>query len=65
MEENMAEQIIFPGAIDWSGENPGMYLKESTDGPFVTLVSFFRVMLSPHGGGHAVVVLQEPQAKTA
>jgi hypothetical protein len=65
MEENMAEQIIFPGAIDWTGENPGMYLKESADGPFVTLVSFFRVMLSPHGHGHAVVVLQEPQAKTA
>ena len=61
----MAEQIVFPGSIDWTGENPGMYLKETADGPFVTLVSFFRVMLSPHGGGHAVVVLQEPQAKAA
>ncbi|HEX3500154.1 MAG TPA: hypothetical protein VHT04_12610 [Stellaceae bacterium] len=64
-EEKRAEQIVFPGAIDWTGENPGMYLKESGDGPFVTLVSFFRVMLSPHGGGHAVVVLQDPQAKAA
>jgi hypothetical protein len=64
MEENMAEQIIFPGAIDWTGENPGMYLKESVDGPFVTLVSFFRVMVSPHGHGHAVVVVQDPQAKS-
>ncbi len=61
----MAEQIVFPGVIDWTGENPGMYLKETVDGPFVTLVSFFRVMLSPHGGGHAVVVLQDPQAKSA
>jgi hypothetical protein len=65
MEENMAEQIIFPGAIDWTGENPGMYLKECVDGPFVTLVSFFRVMVSPHGRGHAVVVIQDPQAKGA
>jgi hypothetical protein len=43
----MAEQLIFPGKVDWSGENPGMYLKETADGPFVTLLSFFRVMISP------------------
>lgn len=61
----MAEQIVFPGTIDWTGENPGMYLKDSVDGPFVTLVSFFRVMVSPHGGGHAALVLQDPHAKSA
>lgn len=61
----MTEQPIFPGTIDWTGENPGIYLKDSVDGPFVTLASFFRVMLSPHGGGHAVVVIQDPQAKAA
>jgi hypothetical protein len=48
---------INPGSVDWSGENPGMYLKETPDGPFVTLISFFRVVLSPHGRGHAAFLL--------
>jgi hypothetical protein len=61
----MAEQLVFPGTIDWTGENPGIYLKESVDGPFVTIASFFRVVLSPHGSGHAAVVIQDPQAKAA
>ena len=57
----MAEPINFPGTVDWSGENPGISLKESPDGPFVTLASFFRVVLSPHGRGHALVLLQSLQ----
>ena len=51
---------INPGSVDWSGENPGMYLKETPDGPFVTLISFFRVVLSPHGRGHAAFLLLDP-----
>ncbi len=42
----MAEPINFPGSVDWSGENPGISLKEKPDGPFVALASFFRVVLS-------------------
>jgi hypothetical protein len=57
----MAEPIVFPGTVEWSGENPGISLKETPDGPFVTLASFFRVVLSPHGRGHALVLLQSPQ----
>jgi hypothetical protein len=57
----MAEPINFPGTVDWSGENPGISLKEKPDGPFVSLASFFRVVLSPHGRGHALVLLQSPQ----
>jgi hypothetical protein len=58
----MAERVpIHPGKVDWSGENPGMSLKEAPDGPFVTLVSFFRVVLSPHGRGHALVLLESPR----
>jgi hypothetical protein len=57
----MADTIQFPGTVDWSGENPGISLKEKPDGPFVTLASFFRVVLSPHGRGHALVLLQSPQ----
>jgi hypothetical protein len=55
-----SREPIHPGAVDWSGENPGMYLKEKPDGPFVTLVSFFRVVVSPHGRGHALVLLESP-----
>lgn len=57
----MADPINFPGTVEWSGENPGVSLKETPDGPFVTLASFFRVVLSPHGRGHALVLLQAPQ----
>jgi hypothetical protein len=57
----MAEVMNFPGTVEWSGENPGISLKETPDGPFVTLASFFRVVLSPFGAGHALVLLQSPQ----
>ncbi len=57
----MADAINFPGTVEWSGENPGISLKESPDGPFVTLASFFRVVLSPFGRGHALVLLQSTQ----
>ena len=53
--------IFNPGSIDWSGENPGMYLKDTADGAFVSLVSYFRVVVSPHGPGHAAFVLADPQ----
>lgn len=57
----MADAINFPGTVEWSGENPGISLKEAPDGPFVALASFFRVVLSPHGRGHALVLMQSPQ----
>src|SRR3954469_8181121 len=56
----MADPINFAGTVDWSGENPGISLKERPDGAFVALASFFRVVLSPHGRGHALVLLQSP-----
>ncbi len=56
----MADPIVFAGEVEWSGENPGISLKEDPNGPFVTLASFFRVVLSPHGRGHALVLLQSP-----
>lgn len=49
-----------PNRVSWSGENPGIYLKGSADGKFTALASFFRVVLSPHGPGKAVVVLSAP-----
>jgi hypothetical protein len=58
----MAEQrvAVNPGVVDWSGENPGIYLRDTDDGPWVTLSVFFRVVLSPFGSGHAMLVLDEP-----
>lgn len=55
------DAINFPGTVEWSGENPGISLKLTPDGPFSTLASFFRVVLSPHGRGHALVLMQAPQ----
>jgi hypothetical protein len=51
---------IHPGPVDWTGENPGIYLKDDQDGPWTGLMTFFRIMWSPHGMGHGVVVLDEP-----
>ncbi len=56
----MAEPILFPGSVEWSGENPGISLKTDPSGPFTALASFFRVVLSPHGRGHALVLLRAP-----
>jgi len=57
----MADTLVFPGVVEWSGENPGISLKESAEGAFTTLASFFRVVLSPHGRGHALVLMLSPQ----
>lgn len=57
----MSERIpINPGRVEWSGENPGIYLKESPDGDWVALGIFFRVVLSPHGRGQTMIVLEKP-----
>jgi hypothetical protein len=56
----MAETLVFSGMVEWSGENPGISLKEAPDGPFTSLASFFRVVLSPHGRGHALVLMLSP-----
>ncbi|WP_299669261.1 hypothetical protein [uncultured Ruegeria sp.] len=50
-----------PGRVDWSGENPGIYLKQQPDQThYDTLALFFRVVLSPYGRGHAAIVLGAP-----
>lgn len=56
----MARTPINPNRVDWSGENPGMYLKDRADGPFVSLISYFRVVHSVHGKGHAAFMLLDP-----
>jgi hypothetical protein len=56
----MGTAPLNPGRVDWSGENPGIFLKEREDGPWTSLALFFRVVTSPHGRGHAVVLLEAP-----
>ncbi len=48
------------GKIEWSGENPGIYLKEDPTGDWSALGIFFRVFLSPHGAGTTMIVLEKP-----
>ena len=58
----MAQRVpINPGQVEWSGDNPGIYLKQADDGPFVTLSLFFKVVLSPHGRGTAMLILGAPE----
>jgi len=56
----MPRPPINPNAVDWSGENPGITLKSGPDGETTCLVSFFRVVVSPHGPGHAAFILTDP-----
>ena len=56
-------QHPFPdGAVDWSGDNPGIYLKDSAEGPFKSLMVWFRIAWSPFGKGHAVVLFEDPSS---
>ena len=54
--------LLVPGQVEWSGENPGIYFKDTADGPWISLIVFFRVVLSPYGRGHALVLLEAPSA---
>ena len=57
----MTERIpVNPGTVDWAGENPGIYLKDTPDGDYVTLALYFRIVLSPHGRGHTMLILGAP-----
>lgn len=57
----MTRTSINPGRVDWSGENPGIYLKDHPGAAsYSTLALFFRVVLSPYGRGHAAIVLGAP-----
>lgn len=51
---------IHPGAVAWTGENPGIYLKDAQDGPWTGLATFYRVFWSAYGMGTGVVVLDQP-----
>lgn len=57
----MKRVSINPGRVDWSGENPGIYLKhKAEDEAYCVLSLFFRVVMSPYGRGNAAIVLAAP-----
>ena len=49
-----------PGQVDWTGENPGILLKDGPDGPFTAMALFFRIVYSPVGRGHALLLFEDP-----
>lgn len=60
----MSQRVpVNPGVVEWSGDNPGIYLKDDPGGPYVTLALFFRVVLSPVGCGTAMLVLGAPDTR--
>ena len=56
------QPAVNPGKIDWSGENPGILLKEDPDGPFSAMALFFRIAHSPVGPGDALLLYERPGA---
>jgi hypothetical protein len=57
----LAEPIT-PGVVDWTGENPGILLKND-DGSFAAMALFFRVAWSPAGQGQVLLLYGRPQEK--
>jgi len=51
---------INPDHLDWTGDNPGIMLKEREDGPWSALALFFRIAWSAHGRGTALVLYEKP-----
>ena len=56
---------IHPGQVVWTGENPGILLKENPDGPFSAIALFFRIYVSPAGRGTVLLLLDSPEEKRA
>ncbi len=50
------------GKVDWTGENPGILLKDE-HGEFSAMALFFRVVWSPVGGGELLLLYGDPQAE--
>lgn len=55
---------VNPGKVEWTGDNPGIYLKDKNDpqGPWISLALFFNIVISPYGAGRGIVILDNPNA---
>jgi hypothetical protein len=54
---------ITPGVVEWTGENPGILLK-NPDGSFAAMALFFRVAWSPVGQGQVLLLYGTPDQVT-
>ena len=61
----MANHPFPEGTVDWSGDNPGIYLKDVAEGPFISLMVWFRIALSAYGKGHVLVLFEDPTRAAA
>ena len=52
---------ITPGIVDWTGENPGILLKDA-QGNFTAMALFFRVAWSPVGQGQVLLLYASPNS---
>lgn len=52
---------VTPGTVDWTGENPGILLRNA-DGTFAAMALFFRVAWSPVGQGQVLLLYGTPDA---
>lgn len=59
----MSMNYVRTGKVDWTGDNPPIYLKTDPAGDWTTLALFFRVNGSDLGRGHMIVVLEDPYSK--
>lgn len=48
------------GKVEWTGDNPPIYLKTDPQGDWSTLALFFRINGSDLGRGHMILVLEDP-----
>ena len=51
---------VLPGKVEWTGDNPFIYLKTQPDGDWSSLSVFFRITASDHGSGHFSLVVTHP-----
>jgi hypothetical protein len=56
----MMIQGVKTGKMEWTGDNPFIYLKKDPNGDFTSLSVYFRIASSDYGPGKAILVLDNP-----
>lgn len=56
----MVIQGVKTGKMEWTGDNPFIYLKKDPNGDFTSLSVYFRIASSDYGPGKAILVLDNP-----
>lgn len=51
---------VLSGKVDWTGDNPLIYLKTDPEVDWSSLTLFFRVTASDYGTGHLSLVVTDP-----